>query len=49
MSAALHTSIEELTAKAAVGRERIKRMHDADRNAATLLAAIEASSRSDTR
>jgi len=49
MSAALHTTVGELAAKAAVGRERIKRMHDVDRNAATLLAAIEASSRSDTR
>jgi glycosyltransferase involved in cell wall biosynthesis len=40
MSAALHASAEELSAKGAVGRERVLRMHDANRNAACLIQAI---------
>ena len=40
MIAALDAPTKELSAKGAVGRERVLRMHDADRNAAGLLAAI---------
>ena len=40
MSVALHCSAEELAAKGAVGRERVWQMHDADRNAATLLERL---------
>lgn len=40
MTAALRSSPEELAAKGAVGRERVHRMHDADRNAASLIEAI---------
>ncbi len=42
MAAALHASAEELSARGAVGRERVLRMHDADRNAAVLLECIAA-------
>ena len=37
MAAALHSSAEDLSAKGAVGRERVRQMHDADRNAAVLI------------
>ena len=40
MTAALHASPEELSAKGAVGRRRVRRMHDARRNAAETLDAI---------
>jgi glycosyltransferase involved in cell wall biosynthesis len=40
MSAALRASPEELAAKGAVGRERVRRLHDAGRNAALIVAAI---------
>jgi glycosyltransferase involved in cell wall biosynthesis len=42
MTAALHSPVEELSAKGAVGRERVLRMHDADRNAAILLDRLAA-------
>ena len=40
MRAALHASPEELSAKGAVGRERVQRMHDVDKNAALLLERL---------
>lgn len=40
MAAALHEPAEELSAKGAVGRERVFNMHDADRNAADLLERL---------
>jgi glycosyltransferase involved in cell wall biosynthesis len=40
MSAALRASPEELSAKGAVGRDRVRRLHDAGRNAALIAAAI---------
>jgi glycosyltransferase involved in cell wall biosynthesis len=40
MSAALHASPEELSAKGMIGRERVLRMHDADENARLLVEAI---------
>ena len=40
MTAALHTSVEDLSAKGLVGRQRVLDMHDADRNAAALLERI---------
>jgi glycosyltransferase involved in cell wall biosynthesis len=40
MSAALHASSEELSAKGMIGRERVLRMHDADENARLLVEAI---------
>jgi colanic acid/amylovoran biosynthesis glycosyltransferase len=43
MTAALHASVEDLSAKGAVGRERVLKMHDADRNAGILLERIAAS------
>ena len=42
MGAALQLSPDELEAKGAVGRERVIRLHDVDRNAEALLAEIEA-------
>lgn len=47
MLAALSASGEELAAKGAVGRERVVRMHDAARNAAALMSAIETSVKAD--
>lgn len=41
MTAALHTSAEDLSAKGLIGRQRVLEMHDADRNAAVLLERIE--------
>ncbi|HMJ05694.1 MAG TPA: glycosyltransferase, partial [Chthoniobacterales bacterium] len=41
MLAALRADREELAAKGRAGRERVRAMHDADRNAALLVAAIE--------
>jgi glycosyltransferase involved in cell wall biosynthesis len=40
MVEALHARADELSAKGAVGRERVHRLHDAGRNAQTLLQAI---------
>jgi len=40
MTALLDTPVAELTSKGAVGRERVLRLHDADRNARLLLEAI---------
>jgi colanic acid/amylovoran biosynthesis glycosyltransferase len=40
MKAALHTPLDELAAKAAVGRERVRRMHSANRNALLIAAAF---------
>jgi glycosyltransferase involved in cell wall biosynthesis len=40
MTAALHASPEELSAKGAVGSERVRRMHDARRNAELIVDAI---------
>jgi colanic acid/amylovoran biosynthesis glycosyltransferase len=40
MSAALHASAEDLSTTSAVGRERVLKMHDADRNAALLTKAL---------
>ena len=40
MRAALHASSDELSAKGAVGRERVQRMHDVDKNAALLLERL---------
>jgi glycosyltransferase involved in cell wall biosynthesis len=40
MSAALRASPEELSAMGAIGRERVRRMHDAARNAELLVEAI---------
>lgn len=40
MSAVLHASPEELRAKGAVGRERVRRLHDARKTAALTLNAI---------
>jgi hypothetical protein len=40
MGEALRSSAEELSAKGAVGRERVRQLHDANRNAATLVEAI---------
>jgi colanic acid/amylovoran biosynthesis glycosyltransferase len=42
MSAALHASADELSAKGEVGRKRVLQMHDADRNAAMLLERLVA-------
>jgi glycosyltransferase involved in cell wall biosynthesis len=42
MTAALHAPTEDLFAKAAVGRERVLKFHDADSNAAVLLERIAA-------
>jgi glycosyltransferase involved in cell wall biosynthesis len=44
MSAALHAPTEELDRRGNVGRERVKRMHDAARNAAELVQAISSES-----
>jgi len=41
MAAALHASEENLSAKGAVGRQRVLEMHDADRNAAALLERLQ--------
>jgi glycosyltransferase involved in cell wall biosynthesis len=46
MTAALRSSAEELSAKGAVGCERVLKMHDADRNAADLVAGIVEAGRS---
>jgi glycosyltransferase involved in cell wall biosynthesis len=46
MSAALHATADDLAAKGATGRERVKRLHDAERNAGSILKAIR-STRSD--
>jgi hypothetical protein len=46
MSAALHATADDLAAKGATGRERVKRLHDAERNAGSILEAIR-STRSD--
>ncbi|MFL6759401.1 glycosyltransferase [Sphingomonas sp.] len=46
MSAALHATAGDLAAKGATGRERVKRLHDAERNAGSILEAIR-STRSD--
>jgi len=43
MRAALHASSDELSAKGAVGRDRVQRMHDVDLNAALLLERLAAS------
>lgn len=40
MTAALHSPAAELAAKGEVGRERVHRMHDAERNAAALMAVL---------
>jgi glycosyltransferase involved in cell wall biosynthesis len=40
MRKALRAPVKDLVAKGAVGRERVLRMHDADRNAALLLRRI---------
>jgi glycosyltransferase involved in cell wall biosynthesis len=40
MTAALHASPEELAAKGAVGQERVKRLHNAARNAGLIAEAI---------
>ena len=40
MTAALHASPEELAAKGAVGQERVKKLHDAARNAGLIADAI---------
>ena len=40
MAEALHAPTAELVAKGAVGRERVLRLHDVDRNSARLLDAI---------
>jgi colanic acid/amylovoran biosynthesis glycosyltransferase len=40
MNAVLHAAPEELAAKGAIGRARVRRLHDAERNAALLIAAI---------
>lgn len=40
MTAVLHASAKDLTEKAAVGRERVCQLHDADRNAATLIERL---------
>jgi glycosyltransferase involved in cell wall biosynthesis len=40
INAALQASPDELSGKGAVGRERVRRLHDADRNAASLVDAI---------
>jgi glycosyltransferase involved in cell wall biosynthesis len=45
MKAVLNASADELAAKGSVGRERVRRMHDADRNAELIVQAI--ASRSD--
>ena len=42
MTAALHALAEELSAKGVVGRERVLKLHDADRNAAVLLERLGA-------
>ena len=41
MKAALHASPAELAKKGAVGRERVHRMHDGDKNAAPVVEAIQ--------
>jgi colanic acid/amylovoran biosynthesis glycosyltransferase len=46
MTAALHASAEELDAKGAVGRERVRRLHDSSKNAALLAEAITSHSAS---
>lgn len=46
MTAALSLSEGKLTEMAAMGQERVRRMHNADSNAAALIAAIESSLRS---
>lgn len=46
MTAALRSSPEELTAMGMVGRERVQRMHNADRNAGAMAAAIAAATNS---
>jgi glycosyltransferase involved in cell wall biosynthesis len=40
MSAALRASPDELSTKGAVGRERVQRLHSADRNAALIVTAV---------
>ena len=40
MKAALHASTDELAAKGKIGRERVRLMHDATRNASMLVEAI---------
>jgi len=40
MHAALHVSPDELVAKGAVGRDRVRKMHDAERNATFIATAI---------
>jgi len=40
MKSALHAPPEELATKGAIGRERVRRMHDAARNAALLVDAL---------
>jgi glycosyltransferase involved in cell wall biosynthesis len=40
MLEALHATPEELAIKAQIGRERVRRMHDSDRNAAMLIDAV---------
>jgi colanic acid/amylovoran biosynthesis glycosyltransferase len=49
MRAALRASPEELTRMGAVGKERVQRMHDADTNAAELVAAITSARPTGTR
>jgi colanic acid/amylovoran biosynthesis glycosyltransferase len=41
MREALHAAPEELVIKAKIGCERVRRMHDADRNAGLLIEAVE--------
>jgi glycosyltransferase involved in cell wall biosynthesis len=43
MTAALSLSVGRLTEMGAIGQERVRRMHNADSNAAALIAAIESS------
>ena len=42
MSEALEASVKDLSAKGRVGRERVRRLHDARKNAEQIIAAIAA-------
>jgi glycosyltransferase involved in cell wall biosynthesis len=46
---ALHAPANDLSARGAVGRERVRQMHDAGRNAAQIIEAIGRASRQPTR
>lgn len=48
MTAALRATADELAAKAMAGRERVLAMHDAERNAARLIAAIDRTATADS-